>query len=140
MRAILDTNVLLSGFLWRQAPHTLLEHVRRGALTLVTSPALLDELAEVLSRSKFDTILVRSHTSRQRTLDELQRLAEMVEPSPLPQPACRDPDDDEVLAAALAGQVDLIVSGDNDLLGLKQYRNIPILSPADALGFIEANP
>ena len=51
----------------------------------------------------------------------------------------RDPDDDEILAAAVAGQVDLVVSGDNDLLTLKQYRSIPILSPADALGFFEAN-
>lgn len=139
MRAIIDTNVLVSGFLWRNAPHALLEHVRTGELTLVISPALLAELADVIGRSKFDTILVRSNTSRSHTLDELRRLAEVVESPPLPQPVCRDPDDDAVLAAAIAGQVDLIVSGDNDLLSLKQYRNIPICSPADALGFIEAN-
>ena len=139
MRAIIDTNVLLSGFLWRSAPHTLLEQVRSGELTLVISPALLAELADVISRSKFDAILARSNTSRSHTLDELRRLAEVVEAPPLPQPVCRDPDDDAVLAAAIAGQVDLIVSGDNDLLVLKQYQNIPILSPADALGFIEVN-
>lgn len=139
MRAIVDTNALLSGFLWRAAPHVLLEQVRSGELTLVISPALLAELADVISRPKFDSILVRSNTSRSRTLDELRRLAEVVEVPPLPQPVCRDPDDDEVLATAIAGQVDLIVSGDNDLLRLKQFQNIPILSPADALGFIEAN-
>ena len=123
----------------RAAPHVLLEQVRSGELTLVISPALLAELADVISRPKFDSILVRSNTSRSRTLDELRRLAEVVEVPPLPQPVCRDPDDDEVLATAIAGQVDLIVSGDNDLLRLKQFQNIPILSPADALGFIEAN-
>ncbi len=139
MRAIIDTNVLLSGFLWRSTPHALLEQVRSGELTLVISPALLAELADVISRSKFDTILTRSNTSRSRTLDELRRLAEVVESPPLPQPVCRDPDDDAVLAAAIAGQVDLIVSGDNDLLCLKQYQSIPILSPREALEFIEAN-
>lgn len=139
MRAIIDTNVLVSGFLWRNAPHTLLDQVRNGELTLVISPALLAELADVIGRPKFDTILVRSNTSRSRTLDELRRLTEVVEPPPLPQPVCRDPDDDEILAAAIAAQVDLIVSGDNDLLSLKHYQNIPILSPADALGFIETN-
>ncbi|OFZ70705.1 MAG: putative toxin-antitoxin system toxin component, PIN family [Betaproteobacteria bacterium RBG_16_58_11] len=65
--------------------------------------------------------------------------AEVVEAPPLPQPVCRDPDDDAVLAAAIAGQVDLIVSGDDDLLCLKQFQNIPILSPAEVLQFIEAD-
>ena len=139
MRAIIDTNVLLSGFLWRNAPHALLEQVRSGALTIVISPVLLAELADVINRPKFDSILLRSNTSRSHTLDELRRLAEVVEVPPLPQPVCRDPDDDEVLAAAIAGQVDLIVTGDDDLLCLKQFQNIPIFSPADALGFGEAN-
>jgi len=139
VRAIIDTNVLVSGFFWHSAPHSLLERVRSGEVTLIITPALLAELAYVISRPKFDSILLRSNTSREGTLDELRRLAEVVEAPPLPQPVCRDPDDDEVLAAAIAGQVDLIVSGDNDLLCLKQFQNIPILSPADALGFIEAN-
>ena len=47
MRAVIDTNVLLSGLIWHGAPHTLIEQVRAGALTLVSSPALLTELAEV---------------------------------------------------------------------------------------------
>lgn len=139
MRAIIDTNVLLSGFLWRGAPHVLLEQVRSRELTLVISPALLAELADVISRPKFDSILMRSNTSRSHTLDELRRLAEVIEAPPLPQPVCRDPDDDEVLAAAIAGQVDLIISGDDDLLCLKQFQNIPIFSPTDALGFGEEN-
>lgn len=139
MRAIIDTNVLVSGFFWHSAPHGLLERVRSGEVMLVISPALLVELADVISRPKFDSILARSNTSRERTLDELRRLAEVVEAPPLPQPVCRDPDDDAVLAAAIAGQVDLIVSGDDDLLCLKQFQNIPILAPAEALQFVEAN-
>lgn len=46
MRAVIDTNVLLSGLLWRGTPHRLLEAVRGGALTLITSPALLAELGD----------------------------------------------------------------------------------------------
>lgn len=139
MRAIIDTNVLLSGFFWHSAPHALLEHVRSGEITLVMSPALLAELADVISRPKFDSILVRSNTSRERTLDELRRLAEIIEAPPLPQPVCRDADDDAVLAAAVAGLADLIISGDDDLLSLKQFNTIPILAPAEALRFVEAN-
>ena len=139
MRAVIDTNVLLSGLLWRGAPYELLEQVRNGELTLISSPALLAELADVISRPKFDAILVRSNTSRSRTLDELHQLVEVIEPPPLPQPVCRDADDDAVLAVAIAGQADLIVSGDDDLLSLKIYQDIPIVTPAEAVQRIKAS-
>ncbi len=83
MWAVIDTNVLLSGLLWRGAPHELLNHVRSGEFTLIGSPALLSELTDVISRAKFDAILIRTNTSRSRTLDELHRLAEVIEPATL---------------------------------------------------------
>ena len=116
MRAVIDTNVLLSGLLWHGAPHALLEHVRTGTLGLVSSPALLAELELVIGRAKFDVILTRSNTAREHVLAEAWQLAEVIEPPPLTVPVCRDPDDDAVLALALAAQVDLIVSGDDDLI------------------------
>lgn len=57
---------------------------------------------------------------------------ELTDPEPLP-PTSRDPDDDHVLACALAAHADLIVSGDADLLVLKTFQNIPILTPTAAL-------
>lgn len=137
MRAVIDTNVLLSGLLWRGAPHALIEHVQAGTLAMVSSPALLAELDEVIGRAKFDEILARSNTSRERSLAEMRQLAEVIVPPPLPQPVCRDPDDDHVLACALAAQADLIVSGDADLLNLRQYQSIPIVAAAEALRLIE---
>ena len=79
-----------------------------------------------------------SNTSRKKAMAELRQLAEVIEPPPLPQPVCRDPDDDEVLALAIAAQADLIVSGDNDLLVLLQFNGIPIVSPAQAAALVEA--
>jgi putative PIN family toxin of toxin-antitoxin system len=133
VRAVIDTNVLVSGLLWHGAPHALLEQVRAGALGLVSSPLLLAELEQVIGRAKFEAILTRSATSRERALAELRQLAEAIEPPPLAVPVCRDPDDDAVLALALAAQADLIVSGDDDLLALGHYQGIPILDPARAL-------
>lgn len=138
MRAVIDTNVLMAALLWHGPPHVLLEHLRAGTVSLVSSPALLAELANVIGRAKFDAILARTNTSRERSLAEVRRLAEVIEPPPLPQPVCRDPDDDEVLALAIAAKADLIVSGDNDLLSLLSFRGIPILAPAAAIGFIGA--
>ena len=138
MRAVFDTNVLLSGLLWCGHPHTLLERVRAGTLAIVSSPALLIELTEVIGRAKFDVILVRSNTSRAQALAEVRRLAEVIDPPPLAQPVCRDPDDDAVLALAVAARVELIVSGDGDLLALQAFDGIPILTPAQALKRIDA--
>jgi predicted nucleic acid-binding protein len=63
--------------------------------------------------------------------------AEVVTPAPLPAPVCRDVDDDAVLALALTARVDYIVSGDRDLLDLKSFEHIPILTPAEAMQRIE---
>jgi putative PIN family toxin of toxin-antitoxin system len=133
MRAVIDTNVLVSALLWGGTPRALLEHVRNGAVTLISSPALLAELARVLERPKFDVVLLRSNTSRAQTLAEVRQLADVIDPSLLAQPVCRDKDDDEVLALAVAAQVDIVISGDDDLLSLGSFEGIPILSPAQAL-------
>lgn len=133
MKLVADTNVLLSSVLWRGAPHQLLELARSGTISLASSPALLQEFAGVLGRRKFVDALARAGLEVDRILIEYQAATEIVYPAPLPQPVCRDPDDDDVLACALAARVDLIVSGDRDLLSIESFRNIPIVTPAFAL-------
>jgi uncharacterized protein len=133
MRAVIDTNVLLSALLWGGTPRALLEHVRNGTVTLISSQALLAELARVLERPKFDVILLRTNTPRAQSLAEVRQLAEVIDPPPLVQPVCRDPDDDAVLALAIASQADLVISGDDDLLSLGSFEGIPILTPTQAL-------
>jgi putative PIN family toxin of toxin-antitoxin system len=88
VRVIIDTNVLLAGLLWHGPPHALLERVHDGTLTLISSPALLAELTEAFGRPKFDAVLVRSSTSPERSLAEVQALAEIIAPEPLPKPIC----------------------------------------------------
>jgi uncharacterized protein len=63
---------------------------------------------------------------------------EIMDAPPLPQPVCRDPDDDAVLALALAAAADLVVSGDQDLLVLQTFEGISICSVADAWRIIKA--
>ena len=133
VRAVIDANVLLSGLLWHGTPHRLIEAVRAGVLTLITSPALLAELGEVIRRPKFQAIQARSRTDPERTLGELRRLAEILDPPSLPAQVSRDPDDDAVLALAAASGADLIISGDADLLALGAHAGIPIIDPAAAI-------
>lgn len=94
-----------------------------GRLRLVTSPHLLDEFEEILEQ-KFGF----SRAAAVETRAELEVLADMVEPVEVSQ-VCRDPDDDRVLAEAVAGGADAIVTGDRDLLVLEWYKEIEILAP-----------
>jgi putative PIN family toxin of toxin-antitoxin system len=133
MRIVVDTNVALSGLLWRGPPRRILDLVRQQAVTLCTSATLVAELAEVIARPKFRGRVQAAGLSAALLVQDYARIAEFVEPDRLDAPASRDPDDDDVLACALAARADFIVSGDRDLLELGAFRNVPILSPADAL-------
>jgi putative PIN family toxin of toxin-antitoxin system len=133
VRVVLDTNVLLAGLFWHGPPHALLEKVRSGELTMLCSPELLNELAEVLARPKFRSILARSKSSREDLVAEVRELGEVITPPPLPDSECRDRDDNHVLALAMAGHCDWIITGDEDLLVLLHYHQTAIVTPANAL-------
>ena len=129
MRLVPDTNVVISALLWRGIPHRLLQTVRQHPnLQLYSSAALLVELADVLMRPSLVKQLAAIGRQAADVLQDYVSSVETVHADPLAQPVCRDPDDDDVLALALAAQADLIVSGDQDLLVLGQFEGIPIVT------------
>lgn len=136
MRIVIDTNLLLSAFLWGGTPQRLIEAVRSHAAELVLSPALLDEFASVIARPKFATILARTTRTPASLVAHLRTLSVVHAPA-LPQPVCRDPMDDIVLACARAAQAHLIASGDEDLLSLQQFEGIPIVTAMQAVTMVE---
>jgi len=138
MRIVVDTNTAISGLLWPGQPRRLIDLVRARTHTLCVSVALLAELAEVIARPKFAQRLQAAGVSAAALVQDYSRLAEIVEPAPLPEPVSRDPDDDVVLATALAARAVLIVSGDRDLLDLGTFSDIRILNAAEALRALNA--
>jgi putative PIN family toxin of toxin-antitoxin system len=138
MRIVADTNTALSGLLWGGPPRRLIDLARERSLTLCTSLILLAELAEVIARDKFAHRIQLAGLSAAELVQDYRRLAVIVEPQPLSAPVSRDPDDDHVLACAVAARADLIVTRDLDLLDLKTFQNIHILAAADALRRVEA--
>ena len=133
VRAVIDTNILVSGLLWRGPPRSVLEFAQSGTLTLVSSEVLLQELSAVLQRPKFAAILQRFNVPASALTEQVARLCELVSPAALPAPVSRDKDDDHVLACAVAGRCDFIVTGDKDLLVLGEHAGVAILSAPDAL-------
>ena len=126
-RVVADTNVLVSQLI---LPESLPSRaVRKAELEglLLVSEATLFELADVLSRRKFDRYI-----SREDRKGFLLRLGSIAEFVPIVQVVreCRDPKDDKFLEVALNGRADVILTGDTDLLEMNPWRGIAILSPA----------
>jgi len=134
VRLVLDTNTIVSGLLWKGPPHAVLMAAReRNDILLYSSPRLLAELANVLARKKLSTAVVASRRSPEVLLQRYLQVARVVVPAVIAPVIRTDPDDDHVLACALAAKADLIVSGDSHLLNLKTYQGIPIVNAAEAL-------
>ena len=134
VKAVVDTNLLVSGLLWQGTPAVLLEAVLRGPLTLCLSEALLAELTDVLSRPKLCRPIQHCGLDPAQTLRLLRHKAELVKADEdIFVPELRDPKDAIVLACAVAAQADMIVTGDQDLIVLGSFRRIPILTVAHAI-------
>lgn len=105
---------------------------------MCSSTVLLAELLDVLTREKFAVRLAQAGLTPLSIVSELRRMARIVAPDKVPRVIENDPDDDHVIACAVAAQADLIVSGDKHLHSLGgQYKGIRIASPAEALELIK---
>ncbi|MGA1796608.1 MAG: putative toxin-antitoxin system toxin component, PIN family [bacterium] len=125
MKLVLDSNVIIAAFSARGICHSLLEHCLYSH-SLFFSESLLKEI-----KIKLQTKINIPKPLVQEIISFLENHAHIANPKPLEQKVCRDPDDDNVLSLAITGGADYIVSGDNDLSVLKQYKDIPILSPRE---------
>ena len=129
----LDTNTIVSALLWHGNPRKLLEAVRAGVVDSATSPVLLAELADVLGRAKFASKVQVSGETVEQMINDYARVARVVFPLAAPRVVPDDPDDDHVIACAVAARADLIVSGDSDLLSMGAYQDIGIVTAVHAL-------
>jgi putative PIN family toxin of toxin-antitoxin system len=132
VRLVVDTNTAVSGLIWGGVPGRLIDAAAAGAATLITSVPLLVELQGVLSRPKFSNRLAKQDTCAEDLFAGYAALARLVAPSAIDPVILADPDDDVVLATAIAGDGEAIVSGDTHLLRIGEFRGIPIITPAEA--------
>ena len=125
MRLVLDTNVLIAAFISHGVCNELLEHCVLNH-EVVLSKFILGEVKDKLTgKFKF------SAREANAAVRLVKSRSEVVPTSPLPAPICRDPDDDTIIATAIAGQCACIITGDKDLLDLETVDSIRILSPGD---------
>jgi putative PIN family toxin of toxin-antitoxin system len=124
MRVVLDTNVIISSLLFGGVPREVFQECVRGEPRLLTSDALLTELAGVLGRPRFGL----SADAVRAMVGEVVSAAETVTTTTEVTAIAEAPPDNAVLACAVDGSADHVVSGDGHLLELGVYQNIPILT------------
>lgn len=124
MKAVFDTHVLVAAFVTEGLCAKLLKRARRKQLDLVVSPFIVKEFENVLLK-KFSA----SRGEMRAATELILEVAQMVIPQPKVSGVCRDPDDDQILSCALSVNADYLVTGDFDLLEIKEFHGIRILTP-----------
>jgi putative PIN family toxin of toxin-antitoxin system len=130
VRIVFDTNVLFSAFTTHGICSGLYEESLDRA-EMVVSPGILDELAQ-----KLVTKARLTPAEAREVIQAIRNDALVIDPAPLPELACRDADDDLILAKALAAAADAIATGDQDLLVLREFKGIPIRNPRECLALL----
>jgi len=129
IKAILDTNVVISGVFWKGPPFRVLQAWQEQRFRLVISVPILEEYRRVLAEMAGEHFSPVVHS----ILGLIELHSEMVEPISLAKAVCNDPDDDKFIEAAVAAAADYVVSGDTALLRLKDHRGIRMVNPAEFL-------
>jgi putative PIN family toxin of toxin-antitoxin system len=127
VRALFDTNVLLAAFLTEGVCEKLLTRARKRHFDLITCPFILQEFERILAK-KFSATKSERETALALISDAA---SDIVHPSAIPAGACRDSDDDNVLACAMEAAAEYLITGDKDLLHMRTYKGIRILTPRD---------
>jgi putative PIN family toxin of toxin-antitoxin system len=139
VKLLLDTNVLVSALIWSGNPYALLKLGSAPPNQIYSSPELLGELRNTLAYPRLEAQIHKRGLNVKDLHDRIALIVHTQHSPALLAPVCRDPDDDAVLACAKAAQVNLIVSGDQDLLVLQQFEGIAIVTAAHALEMLKLN-
>ena len=136
LHAVFDTNLLISGILWRGTPFQLLKWAEEGRLRIYTSLEILDEVYRVLHYPKFEQYIDKQKASLKELFAKITSLCTIIQVEQVVSGVCSDADDEKFLSCALAANVEVLVSGDRHLLNLKQYQFVRIVTARE---FYEEN-
>ncbi|HEY5581642.1 MAG TPA: putative toxin-antitoxin system toxin component, PIN family [Rhodoferax sp.] len=139
LRLVLDTNVVVSGLLWGGHSRRLLELALDGAITLYSSPVLVDELSQTLHYAKLAKRIAALQTTALALVAYYGSIVTLAEPRQVLRVIADDADDDHVLACAVEACAHLISSGDQHLHSLGgNYQGVRIVTPAEAAVMLQA--
>jgi putative PIN family toxin of toxin-antitoxin system len=129
MKVVLDSNIFISAFYWKGIPRKVFDRITNGLDELYITDEILNEIIAVMASKKFNS-----------NINEIKEYTKIIESYAIklyskddPIEISRDKDDNKILQCAIDGDVDYIITGDNDLLVLNEYKGIKIIKPYDYL-------
>lgn len=131
LNAVFDTNVLISGILWKGIPFQLLRWAEERSLRIYTSLEILAEVHRVLHYPKFQQYIANKQASPEALFAKIASMCTIIHVDQNVKGVCSDADDEKFLSCALAANVEVLISGDRHLLDLKQYQSVRILTAQD---------
>ena len=127
MIAVFDTNVLIAAIITEGICTKLLHRARTGEFSLISCPFIMKELRRILSK-KFRL----SHEESDLAMEAIsEAITQVIEHNVKITDVCRDADDDNIIACAVSAKADYLVTGDSDLLEIKSWQGIKIVTPRD---------
>ena len=132
MKIVIDSNVFISAFFWNGNPQKVFERVINRVDDLFISDEILKEVFEVMSRKKFniDKQIISDY------LKIIELFSIKVYPEKNDESICRDITDNKILLCGFWGNTDYIITGDSDLLVLKEYKKIRIVNPKEYIEIV----
>ena len=133
MKLVLDTNIFISAFYWGGIPQLVIDRIIEGLDQLFISNKILGEIADVMARPKFKT----GAETIDRYIKTIERTGKKIYTTGKTIDICRDKDDNDKIECGIKANVDFIITGDEDLLVLKKYKKIKIITPKEYLEIVE---
>ncbi len=134
MKIVLDTNVWLSGIFWDGKASKILKRAEKENIQIIISEDILSEIVTVLNReSKFQKYILNLRLSIENLLRAILSISTLIETKTKLDIIKVDPKDNIILEAALEGKVEYLISYDNHILNMIEFRNIKIISPKEFL-------
>jgi putative PIN family toxin of toxin-antitoxin system len=131
MKIVIDTNIFISSFFWGGTPRKIIERIIEGKDKLFICKEILQEVASVMARPKFNV----SNEYIVRFIHSIEEIADYIILTGIVEQICRDSEDDKILECALLANVDYIITGDADLLILKEFQGIKIITPNEYINY-----
>jgi putative PIN family toxin of toxin-antitoxin system len=133
MKVVIDINIFVSSFLWEGNPKKVVDRAVDGVDELYITKEILEQISEVMNRPKFNA----DKDGIAYYLKSIEEIANEIIIHQKIQGGSRDKDDNSILECALTGNVDYIITGDDDLLVLSEFNGIKIVTPKEYFEIIE---
>src|SRR3989338_7617390 len=127
LKLVLDTNTLVSAFFWEGNEAELFRKIEQGEAKLYITSEILKEVEEVIKRPKFDRVMKNAGLTPDQIMQKIVSLPHLVIAPKITVKVCRDEKDNKFLECAKSAKADYLISGDEDLLSLKEYNGMFIV-------------